>query len=309
MRAPPALEFPPLRRPRGIALAAWFLLAALVSACGGEAPGGSPGVDARHVALDGQSNFRDLGGYRTADGRVVKSGVVYRSGTLSKLSDADVATLNALGIRTVLNFLTDEEIRARGADRLPEGAKLIQLPLDGGDHDGGLVEVVLAARRTGDFSKVPADLNPGIHRFLIRDAENQYAALLRSLADPESRPAVFHCSHGVHRTGTAAAVLLTALGVPWETIREDYLLSNEYRQAEIEKRLEQLRDLAAEHQGVSPEEVDTTNMRAFYVLEGRYVDAALEEAVERFGSMENYIRSGLGITEAEIERLRAELLE
>lgn len=135
-----------------------------------------------------------------------------------------------------------------------------------------------------------------------------YAAVLRELADPSNRPLVFHCSHGVHRTGTATAILLSALGVPWETIREDYLLSNEYRAEEVEARLDRIRHKVAQDRGISPEQVDMTNVEAFYLLEGHYIDGALEQAVEEYGSMERYIRDGLGITDEEVARLREELL-
>jgi protein-tyrosine phosphatase len=77
--------------------------------------------DTRTVPLSGQSNFRDIGGYQTTDGRTVKRGILYRSGELHKLSDKDVDSIEALGIRTVINFLTSEEIEARGGDRLPRG--------------------------------------------------------------------------------------------------------------------------------------------------------------------------------------------
>ncbi len=262
----------------------------------------------RHVALDGQPNFRDLGGYETADGRTVRWGEVYRSGELPRLSDGDVAKLEELEIHTVVSFLTEKEIEARGPDRLPEGVTEVALPMEAGNL-GDLTAVVNEARRTGDFSKVPADINPDIHRRLVVEAREYYAALLREIADPANRPLVFHCSHGIHRTGTATAILLSALGVPWETIREDYLLSNTYRQEEIEHRLAQLRDLHAENTGIAPEEVDTTNMDAFYILQGAYIDAALEQAVKDHGSMEAYIRDGLGVTDEEVEELRSQLLE
>ncbi len=264
------------------------------------------GDDRRHVPLDGQSNFRDLGGYETTDGRKLKWGEVFRSGELPRLSDADVDRLESLGVRTVVNFLTPAEIEQRGEDRLPAGVQKIAAPIAGAEDE--LVLVVLEARMTGDFSAVPPELNADIHRILLTDAKEEYAALLRAAADPANRPLVFHCSHGVHRTGTAAAVLLSALGVPWETVREDYLLSNVYRAEEIDRRLAELRDLAAENQGVSPESVDTTNMEAFYRLQGAYIEASLEEAVEKHGSMEAYIRDGLGLTQEEIRTLRDQLL-
>ena len=262
----------------------------------------------RQVALDGQPNFRDLGGYETTDGRTVRWGEVYRSGELPRLSNDDVARLDELEIQTVVSFLTEKEIAARGPDRLPEGVTEVALPMDAGNL-GDLTAVVNEARRTGDFSEVPADINPDIHRRLVVEAREYYAALLREIADPANRPLVFHCSHGIHRTGTATAILLSVLGVPWETIREDYLLSNTYRQEEIEHRLAQLRDLHAENTGVAPEEVDTTNMDAFYILQGAYIDAALEQAVEDYGSMEAYIRDGLGITDEEVDELRSQLLD
>ena len=271
-------------------------------------PETQPVTHERHVALDGQPNFRDVGGYRTGDGRTVKWGEVYRSGELPRLSDEDVAKLEEMDIRTVVSFLTEKEVEARGPDRLPANTVEVALPMEAGNL-GDLTAVVNEARKTGDFSQVPPDINPDIHRRLMVEAGEYYAALLREIADPASRPLVFHCSHGIHRTGTATAILLSALGVPWETVREDYLLSNTYRQEEIDHRLGQLRDLYAENNGISPDDVDTTNMDAFYILQGAYIDAALEQAVEDYGSMEAFIRDGLGVSDEEIEKLQEQLLD
>ena len=262
----------------------------------------------RHVELDGQSNFRDIGGYLTTDGRRVKWGQIYRSGELHGLSDADVKKLEAMGIKAVANFLTEREIESRGHDRLPEGVREIPLPMEAGNL-GDLAAVVNEARGTGDFSKVPVELNPEIHHILMDEGREYCATLLRELADPANRPMVYHCSHGVHRTGTATAILLSALGVPWETVREDYLLSNIYRKKEIDRRVEELRDLAADTLLVEPGQVDMANIKAFYILESEYIDASLDEAVKQYGSMDDYIRDGLGITDNEISDLREQLLD
>ncbi|NWK56485.1 tyrosine-protein phosphatase [Verrucomicrobiaceae bacterium N1E253] len=262
----------------------------------------------RHIPLDGQSNFRDIGGYQTSDGQVVKSGLIYRSGELPKLSDSDVQKLADLNINSVVSFLTTNEIKSRGEDKLPDGVERLYFPIDVDMGEGTSIDGLITARKTGDFSQIPAEINPDIHRILINSARAPYSKLLRHLINSE-QATVYHCSHGVHRTGTATAIILSALGVPWETVRKDYLLSNTYRKEEINKRTEQLKQLHAKNTGVSPEEVDMANINAFYILEGSYIDASLKEAVKEFGSMENYIREGLGISDEEVAKLRRNLLE
>lgn len=264
---------------------------------------------ARHIPLEGEPNFREFGGFETADGKKVRTGKVYRSGKLSKLTDADVQELEQLGIKTVVNFLSPNEIAHDGADRLPDGVKHISIPIDPRTGLEGILEELIHARKTGDFSKIPPDVNPEIHRVLVGEAREQYAQLIRTVLDEDNLPLVFHCSHGVHRTGTAAAIMLSALGVPWDAVREDYLLSNECRKEQNDKRIGQLRDLAAEHSGVAPQEVDTANIRAFYVLDGSYIDASKETVKKDYGSFDQYLLEGLELTQEEVAALRELMLE
>ncbi len=260
----------------------------------------------RHVMLEGQSNFRDIGGYKTSSGKTVKWGQVFRSGELSRLTDKDVSKLKELGIQRVVNFLTEDEIKDRGKDQLPSGVWINSQPIE---TDGNLVQIANQARKNADFSKMSADLNSQIHRILINEARMQYASLLKEIAQADGQPVVFHCSHGVHRTGTATAILLWTLNVPWQTIREDYLLSNKYRKTEIEKRLNQLRQQAARNQKIPPEKVDMTNINAFYILKGNYIDATRDEILKQYGSIDKFLTKGLGLKKHEIQALRQNLLE
>ncbi len=273
-----------------------------------EIPVQPPAAPVRHIDLEGQPNFRDLGGYETADGRTVKWGQVYRSGELPHLTDADVAMLEELEINTVMNFLLPEEIEMNGSDQLPEGTREVPAPIHG-DRAAELTMVAQTAIKTANFDDIPPEMNPEFHRMLLDEGKNEYAALLREAADPENRPLVFHCSHGVHRTGTATAILLSALGVPWDTIRADYLLTNTFLSEEVEATLAKVKQMAAKTLDVPPDEVDMTNVEAFYIVDGSYIDGSLEQAVEEYGSMEAYIRDGLGITDEEVEELRSQLLE
>jgi protein-tyrosine phosphatase len=260
----------------------------------------------RSIPLEGQSNFRDIGGYKTADGQTVRTGIVFRSGELHGLTEKDVKTLSDLGIGTVVNFLIPTEIEARGADVLPAWTKEVFQPIESGD---GLVAEAQQARRTGDFSKVPADLNPKLHELLVDEAQKQYAALIREIIAAEGEPLAYHCSHGIHRTGTATAIILSALGVPWESVRSDYLLSNETRAAEVGPRLEKLRLAAAETFGQDPADVDMTNIKAFYILEGSYIDGSLKRIEDGYGGIDGYLKQGLGLSDEEIKLLRERLLD
>lgn len=262
---------------------------------------------ARHIKLQGQPNFRDLGGYTTTDGRTVKWGHLYRTGELAQLDESDVQKLGELNLTTMVNFLLPEEIAKHGPDRLPDGVREVMLPISG-ERAARLTMEVQSAISSGEFAKIPPEMNPEFHRLLMAEGKEQYAALLRIAIDPERRPLAFHCSHGIHRTGTATAILLSALGVPWETIREDYLLTNELRKKETEATLARIRAKVAEAREVAPESVEMSNVEAFYILEGTYIDGALEAAVQQYGSMEAYIQDGLGMSGDEIEALRTSLL-
>lgn len=75
----------------------------------------------RAVPLQGVVNARDLGGYRTTDGRVVRTGLVYRSGELAEATDADLAALTTRAVRSVHDLRTGYE-RVLSPDRIPAGA-------------------------------------------------------------------------------------------------------------------------------------------------------------------------------------------
>lgn len=278
----------------------------ILFSCGENNKSSSQIVHNRHIELQGESNFRDLGGYQTKDGKTVKWGQVYRSGKLSNLTEKDVAIMDSLNIQMVVNFLNDAERVHTGNDKLPENTNTIFCPINA---DGGWVDEVLLARKTGDFSKIDDSLNPIFHRMLVDQARQEYALLFREIMNPENRPIVFHCSHGIHRTGTAAAILLWSLGVPWETVREDYLLSNKYRGEEIEKRVTQLKQLGEENPDVTDKETNAENIEAFYILQGHYIDAVKETIEDDYGTIQNYMIDGLGLTENEIIKLKEQLLQ
>jgi protein-tyrosine phosphatase len=255
----------------------------------------------RQVKLEGQNNFRDLGGYRTSDGRTVKWGLIYRAGQLNRLTDADLSTLGSLKIRTVVDLRGPAEIE-RGKDRVPEGARDVSFPID-------VNSLPKKEEPAPAKAGAPPDMMLQATQSIMLNKTDVYGSLVRELASPQNRPLVFHCTAGKDRTGIGAAIILTMLGVPWETVREDYLLSNVYRKEENEKELKNIRDGLAKKNGIPPEKVDMSPYEPMYYIKAEYIDAARQEVIAKYGSLENYFRKGLGISDEVIQRLRSELLE
>ncbi len=259
----------------------------------------------RHVPLAGQPNFRDLGGYAAGDGRRTKWGVVYRSGELSQLSDDDVGRLGELGVRTVVDLRSPQEVSARGEGRLPPGAQVFALPIASSDMFANLIPMFLK----GDFSQVPPDLLDQINRMLVRDFTAQYAGLLGALSDPANRPLVFHCTQGKDRAGFGAAMVLSALGVPWETVIDDYLLSNHFRKEENDKMLAMIRSFASNHGGPEGEQIAFSRVEGLLYVKEQSLQAAHTEILDRHGSVEAFLVEGLDCSAEGLERLRNDLLE
>ena len=180
--------------------------------------------------MDGCLNFRDLGGYLTADGKTVKRRTIFRSDSLRDLSDADLARFTELGIRVVHDFRLDHE-RAANPSRLPKHQTPEVVLLSAGDvPDGGTDIVTLTVNMLeGRAPMAPASFWEDNYVTLLENAGPQFVGLMHSLADSARLPALFHCAGGKDRTGLAATMLLSLLGVAPELVRDDFLLTNQLR--------------------------------------------------------------------------------
>ncbi|HWU06445.1 MAG TPA: tyrosine-protein phosphatase [Streptomyces sp.] len=250
--------------------------------------GGSLHLADRLVALEGAVNFRDAGGYRTADGHWVKMGEIYRSDALDKLTTADLAKLRRLSVRTVQDLRTESE-RSAAPDRLPAGATQV-------------VADVLAGSPA--FTEMPTTPEEGAammvegEKFMVSGdtARAAYRTVFGGIADDSARAVVFHCTAGKDRTGWANAALLTALGVPRSTVMADYLASNDYR-AEANAAA-----LAAMPAGQAAVYKPLLDVRA------EYLNSGFDEVGEEFGSFGAYEKKALGLDAEDIRDLKRDLL-
>jgi protein-tyrosine phosphatase len=255
------------------------------------------------VAVDGAPNFRDIGGYEASDGRRVRSGRLFRSGMLAGVTDEGIATLGSLGIRTVIDLRTQVEVDTFGPDRLPDDTRVVQIRIPSAGAD----PMVIEALKTGHFPYLPNLMS--VNRAYITDDAAEFGELLTLLADPANVPAVFHCLGGKDRTGVSTALFLTILGVPWPTVRDDYLLSNEYFASAVDDESDSLSRAMEDGLGRPPDFGDEVSKKEFFVLRPEYIDVVLDEITKHGRTFDEFVKNELHLSDETVERLREEFLE
>lgn len=249
-------------------------------------------VAERLLPLEGGNNFRDLGGYDTQDGRQVKWGVLYRSGAMNGLTDADYRYLSQLGISVVCDLRSTEE-----RDEAPTRWQAEPTPqrlerdyvLEMGEMFSILAQPGVEVSRV---KKVFADFYRELPFEFASQYRDMFAALLAGKA-----PLAFNCSAGKDRTGVGGALLLMALGVSRDDVIADYLLSNQYYRPADSLNGD---DATSRMLASLPQEVIAVLMG----VDRLYIDAALAAIEARYGSVEAYLQAELGVDAQGLELLR-----
>ena len=236
----------------------------------------------RSLHLTGASKFRDLGGYRAADGRVVRWRRLFRSDHLAALTAGDTQVLEALGVTRAVDFRGGSE-RAAAAYQLP-GVVQYPLPIEPTVVQG--MQSILAAGELLTAQRT-VELMCLTYRNFVRHNAPRFADLFAQLLRSDE-PLVFHCTAGKDRTGYAAALILLALGVPRSAVMHDYLLTNDcYRMP------------AASDPRIAPEVLNV-----LWRVQSEFLDAALQTVDEDFGGLDAYLAKQLGVGVAAREQLR-----
>jgi protein-tyrosine phosphatase len=282
-------------------------LVAMLSGCGttDTKPGAATATAA--VAKPGQSlgieslpNLRDLGGYKTSDGATVAGKLVYRSSQLTDISEGDMKKLDNLNLKTDLDLRTAQE-RNPNPDQLPPGVNSIWLNVLADADQAGLAQLnslmndPKAANAALGGGKAEAVLKAMYRQFItLPSANKSYSQLFLTLADQKQLPALFHCTGGKDRTGWAAAAFLTLLGVPKETVMQDYLRTNDYVLPAVQKA-----NAAFVQAGGDP-----SIPSAIQGAKKEYLQAAFDEMTTKYGTIEQYFSKGLGIDASQQKALR-----
>ena len=261
----------------------------------------------RNYALTGAPNARDLGGLKTADGRVIRRGRLIRSGALGDLTDADIAVLQAVPLRTVVDFRTAQEISERPNLELP-GVRQIRCPI--------LPELTGVTRELGDdgvpkYFRMAMDIGndaenwmAGLYLPLVESdySREHYRTFLRLVLEHGEGALLYHCTVGKDRAGVGTMLILAALGVPPETIMEDYLLTNEYTRDHREA-------VCAEARAYTDDPAAQFALQAFESVRESYLMSAVNAIRRGFGGMDAYLTEALDFGPAERDALREKYLE
>jgi protein-tyrosine phosphatase len=245
----------------------------------------------RLLPLEGGQNFRDLGGYRTADGRTVRWGLLYRSGAMNGLTAADFAYLSRLGIHAVCDFRSTEERHAAPV-RWPGGATPAVFA---DDYKMDMAGFDLSGAAKWNAAQAKAAM-AATYPKILKNFNSQYRRMFQQLLAGNA-PLAFNCSAGKDRTGVAAALLLTALNVPRQTVIDDYLLSNRYFDPKK----------AANQSGVVPaawKRIPPAVAQAFMGVDRSYIEAVFRVIDGHRGGATGYLRDELGLGAKELAILR-----
>jgi protein-tyrosine phosphatase len=242
---------------------------------------------ARHLNLAGASNFRDLGGYPTKDGRTVRWRQIFRSNHLGHLTSDDAAVVRALGVKSAFDFRGTAE-RTEALCVMPEIA-VHSLPVE---------PTVVAALRAIAAGGTPLATSHAVevmrdsYRSYVQQNTPRFRALFAHLLEDRA-PLVIHCTAGKDRTGFACALILHTLGVAGEVISEDYLLTNRFYRRDPNSGS----DL--------PDEVK----QVLGSVQTAFLGAAFEVIDADYGDLETYLQKGLGLGAAERAALTARYLQ
>lgn len=255
----------------------------------------------RLVEFERVLNFRDFGGWETTDGAKVVRGKLWRSAAFSDASEADIARLNDMNVRFLVDLRRPEERRYE-PNKWPgettrtfvndEGAEGVAFP----PHlvalmQGDLSPASVRAYMMSLYAEIPFD--PRLIR-LYRDWFTELG---------EGGSGVIHCAAGKDRTGIGCALTLMALGVDEETVFADYDFTNQA--VDLEKRMPKIQARMEERLA---RKLDPEALRPMLGVEVGYLRNALDAIEAKYDSVESYMSDVLGVGESQRATLRDKLL-
>lgn len=246
---------------------------------------------ARTLVWDGCVNVRDLGGIRTEDGGVTRSGQVIRSDNVGALTDAGWRALEDHGVDRIVDLRWPEE-KAEDPPRSVD-IEVVHVSVLGPTLEGGLDFLRTLDAHVDAVDDVADHYAWSYVEFLERNRE-RFGQAIAAVADAPG-PVVIHCMGGKDRTGLVAALLLRLVGVALEDIGHDYSLSAENLAGTLGSWLDS-----------APDELERTRRMKLSQTPATAMTRVIAEVERRYNGVEGYLAAA-GVRPDQVECLRARL--
>lgn len=259
-------------------------------------------IDENPVKFDGLYNFRDIGGFITNDGRVMKKGVLFRSDELSRLSVKDIDVFNHLKIKLICDLRTDQERKSKPS-KFSSGhtIKVMNISIQDRSQEFTRFEFFkfLVSNSTSiNFETIMKDMYYNM-AFVNNSKINEVITLL---SEQDHLPALIHCTGGKDRTGFISALIQLMVGVPYHKVMEEYLYSNHLIEPKMKKAEKMIR-------WMSLFQVSSERIKPMLEVRREYLDDIYKEIINQYGDIETYLCDGCSIKQQSISRLKNMLLE
>jgi protein-tyrosine phosphatase len=238
-------------------------------------------------------NFRDFGGYKSNTGEQVRSGVLFRAGSLDRISPAEAHALqNSLSIQTIIDLRHPDEF----TDSPSRGSLVDLVPTR---HELSVMDASQPMRNHTEARDITYGVGQSGPRYfsVLEDGESIWREVIQIILNPESYPILAHCTAGKDRTGITAALILDLVGVDRDTISEDYVMSS----ASVNQLFDYL--VAADRRPQGPSDAAKSRM----ITHRKFMDDFLELMYEKYGNAAGYIKN-LGFGDDDIARIRGFLI-
>lgn len=280
----------------------------------------SDDVKMHDLGLKSVSNARQLGGYITKEGKVIKRDKLLRTANLHHISEEDLHKLEEIyHLKLVVDLRSNEE-HVKMPDQLPEGAHLLwvnpiekamnQMPQNKSSMDEEKIKAFMACKDSMDFLFFQCQ-SPSMQYFIANmytimlaneSSQEAYRTMFHEILAQKGECVLWHCAQGKDRCGLGSVLILAALGCDDELILDDFSRSNIYYGGLVDRCLP-----LAKEKGCDENTIEC--IKAMLAVNTSYMEKAIAFANENYGSLYNYLIKGLGLSEEEISTLRSYYLD
>lgn len=223
--------------------------------------------------LQGAYNFRDLAQIPTSSEQTIKRNLLFRSDELNRLTPSDLDLLDSINVQTIVDFRTAQE-RAQSIDKIPATcSNEVHLDILSADMNGLMAQVKSG---TADYNQIMLDIYKDL--VLGDSAQQEYRKFFELLQAPQNLGLIYHCSAGKDRTGIASALILSALGVNWASIEDDYLSSNPNLSKKYEAYISQ-----------------APKMADLLLVKSEYLNFAKQSILQHYDTIDLYLQNILNV--------------